>query len=251
MKRVSGLVSGFMFLLGTGTVVAACAHDDSTFIVRGVLAPPIAQTGAVCTYTADANNLYLSSGTLDSAFLLDYSPVFLVGNQAKPQGDPDQVRTETSRITVQGAIVRITDAGGNEIKSYTRLTSAFIDPAQASTPSYADVNVTIVDADTVKPIRDAIAVDAQGSPALGVISAFHRRLVSYVRFFGQTLGGQHVESDEFEYPVDICYGCLVFSTTAGCSPAGTSSSQQVNMPCILGQDQGIDCRLCHGYGPCP
>jgi hypothetical protein len=239
MKHVARLIAGLTLLLGVASVVPACAHDDSTLFVRGVLAPPVAQAGAACAYSNDANNAYISSGTLDTAFLLTYQPTFLIGNQMKQQGNPDQVRTETSRITIDGAIIRITDSGGTELKNYTRFVASFADPASGSTPSYGvAVGVEILDADTVLPIQQQLAA---GSPLS--ISPLSRRLISYIRFFGRTLGGQNVESDEFKFPIDICYGCLICATGAGCAPS-TGAGQQVNLPCIAGQDQCVDCRLC-------
>jgi hypothetical protein len=75
--------------------------------------------------------------------------------------------------------------------------------ASGAVPGYAPIVVTIVDANTLKN-DSSVAVLANASP-----SGAHVRLVAYVSFFGETLGGQSVKSDEFSFPIDVCNGCLM------------------------------------------
>jgi hypothetical protein len=82
-----------------------------------------------------------------------------------------------------------------------------------------------------------------------------RRLVVYVKFFGTTLGGQYVESDNFEFPVDVCAGCLIVFSNADVNPNDkfpncqgnpSAMNQTVTVPCS-GQDGAVDCQACKGY----
>ena len=76
---------------------------------------------------------------------------------------------------------------------------------------------------------------------------------SYVRFFGQTLGGESVETNEFGFPVNVCRGCLVAFPRAemdpnlpepNCGLAGAaSSSSSTSVPCVIGQDLTVDCSV--------
>ncbi len=77
-----------------------------------------------------------------------------------------------------------------------------------------------------------------------------------MRVYGYTLGGQYVESDEFEFPVKVCKGCLIsFSAQStntsfpqpNCLGNGASSSQGVSVPCNL-EDFAIDCSVCANAG---
>jgi hypothetical protein len=229
MKRVWGhVLVGLAAISAGAAVTTACTHDDSSMFVLDVLAPQLVSNGAACFFTSDPTQPFISSGTLDVGLAGEYNAEYLVGNQLIQQGNTDQLRTETSRITVQGAIVRITDANGNQLKTYTRLTAGTVQPGSGADPGYAPFNVTTIDngtASSIKPARGALV-----------------RLITYVRFFGQTLGGQHVESNEFEFPVDVCNGCLVrvsqmdFSATAG--------TTMLPLPCFPGQDFAIDCSQC-------
>ena len=232
MKRVWGHALAGSAALSLGmAVTSACAHDDSSMFVYDVLAPQLVSSGAVCFFTADPTQAFISSGTLDVALTDSYNAEYLVANQLVQQGNSNQFMTETSRINVQGAIVRITDASGNQIKTYSRLTAGTIQPSIGTTPGYAPFNVTTIDHDT--------ATGLVGQTMGGAVV----RLVTYVRFYGHTLGGQYVESNEFEFPVDVCYGCLV-SVTAADLLGMTMNSQTQPLPCFPGQDFTIDCSQC-------
>ncbi len=66
--------------------------------------------------------------------------------------------------------------------------------------------MTILDSTTLSESTDvatAVADDLANQPS-GYV-----RFVTYVRFFGVTLGGRSVETNELEFPVDVCADCLV------------------------------------------
>ena len=69
-----------------------------------------------------------------------------------------------------------------------------------------------------------------------------------------------MESGEFEFPVDVCQGCLIaygnnidptcptvpncgIFAKAAASNTSTSSSMTVQEPCIFGQDLAVSCTL--------
>ena len=91
--------------------------------------------------------------------------------------------------------------------------------------------------------------------------------MTYVKFYGHTLGGTYIESNDFEFPITIgmtttlgaflvnfsqseatqCNGvqltgqnCLMPSTTAMSLP----------VPCAPGQDTSIDCSQCQAFPVC-
>jgi hypothetical protein len=248
MKRVWGhFLAGLPLLAGSAVIATACVHDDSSIFVNQVLAPQLVTPGTACTYTSDPTQPYLTQGVLDTAFKQSYTAVFLIANQIIPVGDPTQPDTETSDVVIQGAIIRITDATGvplNGSKGYTELGTVTIPPAQGNTPSYAAISMTILDQATVASVA--------------VTPGSTRRLLTYTQFFGQTLGGESVETGEFEFPVDVCDGCLItFSASdidttllpklncVGASGSQTSSAtSSLPVPCALGQDDSIDCSEC-------
>ncbi len=253
MKRVWGhALAVTAALAGASAAVPACVHDNATLFIRNALAQQLVTNGQECVYTPDPTQTFISSGVLDIAVRDNYQAVFLVGNQTVPRGDPQQPKAETSRITVEGAIVRVVDPiSGKQVSSFTDYTSATIDPEQGTTPSFEPVFVTVLDPKTVQ----AYSAAASGAGGVG--------LVTYTRVFGHTLGGQYVESDEFAFPVDLCNGCLVafapqdilpnFPVQPNCQAAramASGSSSTLPVPCNPGQDFMIDCSQCAGVPAC-
>ncbi|HEY5147229.1 MAG TPA: hypothetical protein VII82_10700 [Polyangiaceae bacterium] len=252
MKRVWGhVLAGLSVLAGVasvGSIVSACVHDDSTIFVDGVLAPQFVTAGMACTYTADPTQLHITGGVLDVGLVESYTAEFLVGNQIVPRGDPNQPDTETSFVNIQGAVVRILDSDGKQLTTFTQPAAITIPPSSGTSPGYAPISLTIIDPATALSL---------GLNAMNMGST--KRLIPYTRFFGKTLGGDSVESNEFGFPVDVCWGCLVTFSAADVNPtlkfpncAGNSSasaSTSMSVPCTIGQDFAVDCSQCSGL-PC-
>ncbi len=251
MNRIWGhLLTGTLTAACLGAFIAACAHDDSTVFIRGVLAPPVtgAQNG-VCTYLADPTAPELSSGTLDIALAQSYQGNILVGNQMSPKAASDQTRTETSRVSLQGAIVHVTDASGAEINSFTSLGTGSVDPALSGLPGYGYVAAVLLDSKTADILRGSL-------PAAG-----SKTVVARFKIFGQTLGGLDVETNEFQYPISVCNGCLVkfpadsvdlalAQATGKPNCAAPLAAGAAGGACYIGQDVATDCRLCQGLPAC-
>jgi hypothetical protein len=251
MKRIRGhLATGVAASSVLLALVAGCTDDNPGFFVRGVLAPPSAAAGGSCVYTADPTAAMIGSGVLDIAFISSYTPSILVGNQLIARGDPTVPRVDTSRIVVQGAVVNLTDLQNNDIKSFTTLASGLIEGSAGASPGYGVMFASLVDPDAANALRASIP--ARGTK--GVVAKF--------KVFGRTVGGVDVETAEFQFPLTVCNGCLVsfppdsvdvaLQTQTGkpnCSAplAATSGSAA---PCVAGQDQPIDCRLCQGNAAC-
>jgi hypothetical protein len=256
MKRVwAHVLAGVSLLAGAGIVMPACVHNDSSLFVQDVLQSQFVTAGQTCDFTTDPTQPAIPSGILDVALRDTYNPWFLLGNQLVSQSNSQQLQTETSIITVQGAVVKITDSAGNQLNTFTVLGTTTVYPATGTTPGYAPISVTTIDAPT------AVAATA------GLAKGATVRLVTYTQFFGNTLGGEAVQSDDFEFPVDLCSGCLVLFSAADDNPSmafpqpncnlasaaaasGTGTTSSLPSPCTLGQDLMTDCSQCLGNAAC-
>lgn len=232
----------------------SCADNNSSLLIKGVLAPPTVQGTSTCTYSSDQP--LLSSGVLDVALASDYRVSLSLGNQLIATQSGERGKVETSRINVQGITVRVTNNRGVEVVSpFTRLGSTFVDPSKQTDPAGAVlVGMEVIDSRIVGRERARLATLPRGSEI--------PRYVVYIRAFGQTAGGTRVESGEFQFPIDICYGCLVNFPREAIDPAqpapncgkATSDSSgggaQITSPCVMGQDQVVDCRLCSANPVC-
>jgi hypothetical protein len=243
MKRIWGFVfGGAVMAVGGALALPACAHDDSTIFVQSVLAPQLVTPGTGCAFSADPTQETISRGVLDISLRPTYEASFLLANQLVPRGNPTTPTTETSYVNIKGAVIRITDSSGVQLNTFTRLGSVVIPPSSGTTPGFAALaGLTIIDEGTAANAGATF----QNVP----------RVVVYTKFFGNTLGGQYVESDEFEFPVDICNGCLVGFSQSDISPncqnvncLGNAGSMPaaVQIPCDL-EDFGVDCSACRGF----
>ena len=225
----------------------ACKHDDSSLFVQSVLAPQLVSPGQACDFTSDPTQAALPSGILDVALRTEYDPVFLLGNQMVAEVNSQQLQTETSIITVRGAVVRVTDISNHQLTAFTTDGSTTVYPSTGSTPGYAPISVTAIDQAT------AIAATA------GLASGATVRLITYTKFFGNTLGGDSIESDEFEFPVDLCFGCLItfaednpaLMVQPNCALAAAAATvSSLPSPCSPGQDEAVDCSQCLDNAVC-
>lgn len=243
MKRLWGrAMAGAIVAALSAALAPACAHNDSTLFVYDVLAPQIVTVGTRCLFTSSVSQPALSEGSVDTALTNGYFAEFLLGNQMVAQANPSQGKTETSIIEVQGAVVTIKDETGSQVLAqYTYNATTTVPPASGGTPGFAPIGALIINESTLAnygpPIND--------------------RLLTFTHFFGVTLGGQSVTSNEFEFPVNLCSGCLVTFSAADISPTcqnvncvGTGQAAPTSVPCYIGQDVAVDCALCQGIKAC-
>ena len=229
-------------------VMAAAACGGSTvssrgdvavppsLFVRAVIAPPSSGSEGTCFYSPDPSQPTLSSGTLDVMFATKYAPAILVGNTADANG------VGGARAAITGFDVTVTDALGATIGSFHADAAGFLDGASGGTPYYGEVSATLLDAATVAVARMRVA------------DAGTTRVVAHIVLTGKSAVGNPVKSVPFDFPIDLCDGCLVTfppdvgPTHSGCGmPARPSSA--IAQSCVIGQDQPIDCRLCYATHP--
>jgi hypothetical protein len=112
----------------------------------------------------------------------------LVGNQLTERGSRNQLRTETSRVRLEGADVTLETSTGGEVSSFSTLGTGFVNPASGTDPSYGGMF-----AELIPP----------------TISLGDGEYVARIKAYGTTLGGQDIESGELRFPIEVCYGCLI------------------------------------------
>jgi hypothetical protein len=234
---VAVLTIGASALGGSG-----CADSESMLFVRQVQKPAL--SGTTCTVDSTTSSDTIPSGLLDVAFRLQYTASLLVGNQLVPRGNSSQLRTETSRIAIQGSVVRVQDSNG--VVRWGPVTvpgSGFIDPASGTNPSFGVTDTILLGSE----LGAQLAADPQVQ--MGLV----RHLTSVVKVFGRTLGGLNVDSGEFDFPLTVCYRCLIqfppdaqdprAAVIPNCNLAPATGTT-LTPPCQFGQDDNIDCRIC-------
>jgi len=213
----------------------SCATNDSMMFIMGVYA----RKQGSCAPKPDADSPTFANGTMDRLFASDYTAALLVGNQITERGSREQVRAETSRVSLRGAEVRLeTTKGAQILPPFSTIATGFVDAAGGTDPSLA-----IMYADLI-PASVASTLD------LGIV-------VAHVRVFGNTLGGQEVESAELLFPIEVCEGCLISypasardiaadGTDYQCASAESDmkAAKVSDLPCQLGIDIPTPCTAC-------
>jgi hypothetical protein len=257
MNRVWG--RGACALALCAIVSTACTTEKSSIFIQGVIAPP-ESTGGACSYSVDPTSTQLLSGVYDVAISRGlYAPAMLLGNQLQATQNPGRSRTETARVHLSGVEVHVFNTDGVEVSAFTRLLSGTMEPVSGKGASYiAMLGV---------PLLDGKAVQETLVPPLPYGES--RTVTSRVRFFGATTAGVEVESNELTFPIQLCVGCTVNfppdsidkarqdrdqgkpnCTASSTGGGGSSAGSAIVAPCVVGQDQAIDCRLCQGNTAC-
>ena len=247
-SKTKYLLTAGLLTLGTLALTPSCATNDSSMFIVGVIDIDL----AACIAKPDTTSALLAGGVLDTAFKQDYTAILLIGNQLTQQGSREQLRTETSRVSVRGAEVTLTSVAGKVIQLvdskgkktdavFSTVGTGFVDAAAGDAPSYAAVSVNLI-------------------PAALVAEGLSGQVLAKVRVFGDSLGGKAVTSSELDFPITVCNGCLVTypaqgdptATTYMCpTPSATDMSATTVGPCVQGQDTPFSCTLCSGaYDVC-
>jgi hypothetical protein len=223
----------------------SCATNDSMIYIIGVA---LRQQGA-CAVKADLGSTILAGGAMDRLFASEYVAALIVGNQIMQRGSRERVRTETSKVALKGAEVKLENTqGASLVPAFSAIGTGFVDASDGADAAPAVMFASLI------PSSVAASLPA------GTV-------VAKVRVFGTTLGGEDVESSELLFPIEICDGCLVSFPASARDPAADTMDFQcklsgadttaaagndvTTLPCSLGIDFAVPCTACSGlYDAC-
>jgi hypothetical protein len=234
-----------LLIAGTVVLVPACAENDSSLAIVGVLVP----TPDTCTVVADLTSPEYKEGVFDVAIGYEYASSVLLENQMVPRGDPNKLRTETSTIQVYAADVQVQDAGGGAITRSDGSTAEFTVPISGFVPAGLSgvagvgfTNVLMIDSATAQSLFKSLSNQTLN-------------LVASVVIHGRTLGGNEVKTSAWTFPITACKGCLVDCPPKADDPLTPgpdclSTAEDPKPNCRAGLDIRVDCRLCRGNPAC-
>lgn len=212
--------------LGALPMLPSCVENNSSIFIHSIeyLEP------GECGCTGDLEGLSLTSGVYDVAQRQGaYIAAIRVGNQMIRSADDARLRVETSHVTIYEAEVEVFDSGGGTITSFSQPITSFAFAGNGTNPGSGCTFLTLIDAGSVGNI------------------ATPQTVVARIKVFGETLGGNDVESGVFDFPIQVCNGCL------GCIPPDPEDCDG-EIPteaaaCYVGQDVASDCRCVFGNDP--
>jgi hypothetical protein len=208
-----------------GAVFVGCADNDSSLFIKGVMVP-----ATDCSVEATGTAKLRGAGLLDLSFKDVYFAPLLIGNQLLPRGDPNKLRTETARILIRGAVVSVNTADGQVLTEYTTNATGFADPARGENPGWGWSSVALTPSGFLS--RGNLAGNGNLS-----------ELNIAVSVFGDTLGGDEVESNTFTFPIFVCDGCLLDCSTATGTGDVCNLAEDVSNTCSPGQDEPTPCQF--------
>jgi hypothetical protein len=212
------LLAGGLIAAAVVPFVSACADNDSSLFIAGVMVvkPP------TCTVTADPTQPQQFSGILDVGVTSSYQAVLLVGNQLTARGAKQELNTETTRVVLDRAEVSLRFPSGQQISCGNENCSEFsvYGTGFATSTTGEDPGWGLFNAELIPPLV-AQTLSAQIGSSTDLLS-----VVATVKVSGHTLGGKRLDSAPLSYSIDVCNGCW-------CVPTGGV--------CLRGQD--AQCRL--------
>lgn len=249
MKRtVRGAVVSVVAALGAAAASPACVEYPQSIIVTKTVEPELKEDTNTCLVNPGAEALI--NGVLDLEVSEGgYVGALIVKNQLRIAAYPEKARVETGAVYLLGASVRLTFAGGLPVTSdrggqqgneFRTSGSGYLPPG-----GEAGITVNLIDGAAARTIKAQLGSYLKQTPPAEAVDI----VVANVRVQGQTLGGLSVESQEFQFPITVCRGCLVkffedkANPTNKCSVPGDALKEQ-KVPCNIGQNRAIECNLC-------
>ncbi len=219
-----------------GGAIAVEPLTKSALFVRQVSAL-VSANG--CVSDNSAAGLFLTGGALDVALSLQYTANLLVGFQ--PVGD---VANAPAGVAFQQATVRVESSPGVTLWGPATIAAAGFADTSPHQVTYGALQTTLLGSELGATLAQELQAAGRG---------LTRHLTSVVRVSGKLIGGSTVESDEWKFPITVCYGCLVnfpreaddlkLAQQPNCLYASPTALDLVK-PCRVGQDDLVDCRIC-------
>jgi hypothetical protein len=235
------------------SAVPSCRDNNETLFIRQLQAP----VAPDCIAKSDATSVFIPRGVMDAGLSTRYFAYPLVGNQLVARGDFRTTRAEPNRVSIKGADIHLLDGSQNEIAFYSVVATGTVDPTTSADPGYGVVSLELIPHFIGTKIAQSLA--AGGGTT---VQTYEARF----RVFGETLGGTDVTSNEYIFPIDVCYGCTVSfpgdswdktqgtpgvrNCLAAAAATATSSTPGQTLACLAGQDGVTDCRNCQGNPVC-
>jgi hypothetical protein len=237
---VSLVRSPWAFLALGLCAVSACAENNQTMFVIGAISPVKDTQSGTCTYDPVGTRFNLNP-RLDVGLSNGYIANFAVENQLKAREDYQNARAESNVILVNGADVRVVD-GASELDFFPTVVSGSpMGPQHGRTA----VPVQVISPKAAEQLRNTLKP--------GEV----RQVISYLKLTGKTLGNENVETGEYQFVMYVCNKCLISFPADSRNPANpvnncdnrASLPKEATFPCLFGQDEVVDCRLCSATNP--
>ncbi|MBI5490389.1 MAG: hypothetical protein HY905_23840 [Deltaproteobacteria bacterium] len=233
-----GLALGLL-VLGSG-----CQENWESFFIIDNKRPGDPPECAVPTaQTAEG----LLGGTMDTSRTYGYVAYLFVENALIARADQGLPRAESNGIFVEGAYLYYEpdpQCPGVYPDLEARV-SQYIDPGGQAT-----IGIWIIPGSIGRLMAAQVYDDPTTSAYDPPCGKGFLDVTVTVQFFGITQSGSEMLTQEFDYPITVCSGCLLYAPPGTDGTCTDTTPAVGDLPCNPGQDDLIDYRLfCEDTGP--
>jgi hypothetical protein len=244
------LTVGVLAAAGSAVLTPGCADNNSSLFITAVLY----DKAPTCTVLPDPTAVVLGTGVIDLAFTKSYEASLLVGNQLTSRGSKETLRTETSRVTLRGAEINITDSTDHTLYKFSVNGTGFVDVSRGEDSGFGIFDAELIPAQIGEQLLGRLNTLKQQTGSTSIQTS--DEVIAQVRVFGNTLGNTDITSSVLSFPIKYCEGCLIdFPLEAigtdklGRDVCANALTDQPQPGCRVGQDDPIDCRSCAATNP--
>ena len=229
--------------LAGGGLGCALPEDNTALYILG------AKTlSSSCMVEASEAGPFRTWGTLDLVKRWDYSFACVIRNQMTDtltvqQWATEDLRVDTNVVRVTSVTVRYEPMGN--LATSLGTVDTFETSTSGTAPSNALLAVVfpLLSRDFGERISGAMDTRSPETPFPEEV------LLTRIQVSGKTLDGSPVSSGEFLFPLTVCKGCLLTFPPEAADPGRPNCRNEdgvsgLESPCIVGQDEPVDCRLC-------
>jgi hypothetical protein len=244
-----------------GSTLLSCDAEDFSIQLYNVI-----PTNAECKPVNLATES-LAGGTIDLALSPTYSLNLVAQNRLTNMVTANGLRPAdgflvTTTINITSLSVRYIDVDAVDLGIDPEVNL----PISGVLPVLATANTSSANRTGTVVLPQIKVLDEQMVEILSQNNAFRRvtptgkvikrgnfKVVLAMRLFGETLDGKEVQSNEVQFPVNVCLGCLVTSSTqtaCGAELVEEDLDLLETCPSMIGHDNTlVSCSLCQQVAP--
>lgn len=244
--RISKPLAFVLPVLAIGGQSACLEPNDGDLVIQQ--AQPIKKSGEVCVADAD-ETVYLPSGVVDMAVAQSYEMFPLVRNNMRDILDTKKYTSTDARLNTKDVSLLKASITYRTLEEFSVQLADREVPLSASVRT-GDVTATSVEVLTpalIRQFRNADEFIIRGSQGEIRPARTSIDLIIGVKMEGETQDGNSVESNEFEFNLRVCNGCLVtyYPDCQEGTDDATSSS------CVVGWESPFSCATCQAFARDP
>mgnify|MGYP000094289170 CR=1 FL=1 len=195
----------------------------------------------------------LSRGTVDLVLANDYEVNLSVVNLLQDTLAVNNLSNEdgyinTTDINLTNAVIRYIDIDEVGLGFDEEIEVPLAGLLQSGIPTPVNQKVTVLTSTMAKNLRDGGLYNGRNANGRIAPTRGSYTLVTAIKLQGKTLDGKRVESNEINFPIDLCAGCRVSTQGRGdtCDMITEEETEILSVcPSAIGRDSSYaSCALC-------